>query len=285
MTAPAFASIILVTLVPIAFSAYMSLNKVSVGAGGMNYAWAGLGNYQAVLRSGAMQYAVAFTVLYTVVTVAAELAIGLAVAVVLDRMTAGRPVVLALLLIPWAMITVISGELWGYIFNGVYGVASAMLVWLHIASHPISFLGSPVPAIATLAFADAWKTIPFVAIVLLGGLRMIDRELYAAAAVDGAGKLRTLFRITFPLLRPAFATAAVFRVLQAFGLFDLPFVLTQGGPGHSTQSVAILAYNVMFQDLNFGAGSAIATITTLLVLIAAIALLRVFRFQADETGR
>lgn len=99
-------------------------------------------------------------------------------------MTAGRPVVLALLLVPWAMITVISAELWGYIFNGAYGVANGILVDLHIISQPISFLSSPLSAMAVLMLADVWKTTPFVAIIVLGGLQLIDRDLYAAAAVD-----------------------------------------------------------------------------------------------------
>ena len=281
LTAPAFVIIGVVTLFPVLFSIFISLNTVTLGLHGLQYSWAGLANYSLVVKSSLMHYALSFTAGYTAVSVLVELVLGVAVAVVLDRMTAGRPVVLALLLVPWAMITVISAELWGYIFNGAYGVANGILVDLHIISQPISFLSSPLSAMAVLMLADVWKTTPFVAIIVLGGLQLIDRDLYAAAAVDGANALKTFLRITAPLLKPAIVTAGVFRVLQAFGLFDLPFVLTSGGPGHSTESVAVVAYNAMFQNLDFGAGSAVASITALLVIIVAVFLIKVFRFSQD----
>jgi len=120
-----------------------------------------------------------------------------------------------------------------------------------------------------------------VAIIALGGLQMIDRELYQAAAIDGAGPIARFRAITLPLLRPALVTALTFRVLQSFGLFDLPFVLTHGGPGHTTETVGVLAYNVLFGDLNFGAGAAISSVTTLLVLVAALVFFKVLGFAKE----
>ncbi|MES1170005.1 MAG: sugar ABC transporter permease, partial [Leifsonia sp.] len=143
-------------------------------------------------------------------------------------------------------------------------------------------LGTNVSAITALMAADVWKTTPFVVMIVLAGLVMIPRDYYEAAEVDGAGGWTIFWKITFPQLRPTIALAVLFRVLQAFGLFDLPFVLTSGGPGTSTESLAILAYNAMFRDLDFGPGAAVATSTALLVVIGCLVFLKVFRAQATE---
>jgi multiple sugar transport system permease protein len=237
------------------------------------------------LASDVFWHAVVFTVLFTVATVVVEMCLGVAVAQVIDRMTVGRTFAIVSMLVPWAVITVISAQLWSYIFNGVYGIANAALMWLHIIHEPTSFLSTATPAMVALGIADVWKTTPFIAIIALGGLQMIDRELYDAASIDGAGPVAKFRRITLPLLRPALVTALTFRVLQSFGLFDLPFILTHGGPGRSTQTVGVLAYDVLFGDLNFGAGAAISTLTTLMVLIAALIFFRLLglgRHVADD---
>jgi multiple sugar transport system permease protein len=175
------------------------------------------------------------------------------------------------------MITVINAELWGYIYEGTYGAAGA-LVGLH------DILGIPIQAIIGLMIADIWKTTPFVAIIVLAGLMMLPGDIYEAAEVDGSSGWSTFWRITVPLLRPTLALAVLFRVLQAFGLFDLPFVMTNGGPGHSTTSLAILGYKVIFQDLHFGTGAAVATTTALLVLIGCLISLRAFKVQVGKEG-
>ncbi|MHB1433154.1 MAG: carbohydrate ABC transporter permease, partial [Streptosporangiaceae bacterium] len=185
-----------------------------------------------------------------------------------------------LLLIPWAMITVISAELWGYIYNGTYGVYQYLTGVVGLG-HPV-ILGTPTGAIAGMMVADIWKTTPFVAIIVLAGLVMLPGDVYEAAEMDGASGWTTFWRITLPLLRPTIALAVMFRVLQAFGLFDLPYVLTGGGPGYSTNSLAILGYNAMFKNLDFGPGAAVATSTALLVLLGCLASLRVFRVQVGK---
>jgi multiple sugar transport system permease protein len=282
LTAPALVVVALVTLVPIAFSVFLSLSAVRPGVDGFQFTFIGFENYVEALENPAVWSALSFTGIYTVVSVAIEIALGLAVAVVIDRMTRGAGAVLAMLLVPWAMITVVSAQLWSYIFNGVYGIANYLLVVLHIAPEPVTFLGNPSGAFLALLVADAWKTVPFVALIMFGGLRAIDKELYAAARLDGAGGVRILGQITIPLLRQSIITAVVFRVLQAFGIFDLPFVLTNGGPGTATQSIAMLGYNALFQDLNVGYGAAIACITTVVVVLFAVLFLRSFR--VDESN-
>jgi trehalose/maltose transport system permease protein len=279
-SAPALLVIALVTIFPIVYSIVMSASNVTVTGSGVSLNGFTGHNYSVVVHAAQWRYALFFTIFYTVVTVAVEVALGTCIALVLERLTAGRGWMMALLLVPWSMITVINAQLWSYIYNPTYGIADTIFSHLGLGTPVI--LGTRVPAIAALMVADIWKTTPFVAIIVLAGLVMLPQDLYEAAEVDGSTGWTTFWRITFPLLRPTIALAVLFRVLQAFGLFDLPFVLTNGGPGYSTQSLAILAYNAMFRDLEFGPGAAVAFSTALLVVLGCIAFLKVFRAQVGR---
>ena len=276
-SAPALIIIAAVTIFPIIYSVAMSLSNVNVTGNGFSlngFTWS---NYSLVVQSPKWHYALGFTLVYTFVTVLVELVLGTMIALVLQRLTAGRGWMMALLLIPWSMITVINAELWQYIFNSTYGVATYLFGLNNV-------LGTPTPAIIALMIADIWKTTPFVAIIVLAGLVMLPGDIYEAAEVDGSSGWSTFWRITVPLLRPTLALAVLFRVLQAFGLFDLPYVMTSGGPGTSTTSLAILGYNVMFTNLAFGPGAAVAVTTALLVLLGCLISLRAFKVQVGSEG-
>jgi len=281
-TAPSLIIIGAVTIFPIIYSVVLSLSNATVSGNGVALNGFTTSNYSEVLHSSKWHYALGFTIIYTLITVLVELALGTMIALVLERMVAGRGFMMALLLIPWSMITVINAELWGYIYQGTYGVADAILNAVGLGSPNI--LGTPTPAIIGLMIADIWKTTPFVAIIVLAGLVMLPGDVYEAAEVDGSSGWSTFWRITVPLLRPTLALAVMFRVLQAFGLFDLPYVLTNGGPGTSTTSLAILGYNVIFKNLSFGPGAAVATTTALLVLLGCLLSLRTFRVQVGKEG-
>jgi len=276
-SAPALIIIIAVTIFPIVYSVVLSLSNVTVTGNGINLGGATGSNYVQVVENSTWQYALGFTIIYTVITVLVELVLGTLIALVLQRLAAGRGWMMALLLIPWSMITVINAELWQYIYEGTYGVAGA-LFGLH------DILGNSLQAIIGLMIADIWKTTPFVAIIVLAGLVMLPGDIYEAAEVDGSSGWSTFWRITVPLLRPTLAIAVLFRVLQAFGLFDLPFVMTNGGPGTATTSLAILGYKAIFQNLDFGTGAAVATTTALLVLIGCLISLRGFKLQVGKEG-
>jgi trehalose/maltose transport system permease protein len=281
-SAPALIVIAGVTIFPIVYSVIMSLNTVTVTGSGFSLDGFTFSNYNLLIHSSLWRDALFFTLYYTLVTVVVELILGTCIALVLERLAAGRGWMMALLLIPWSMITVINAELWAYIYNGTYGVADYILGALGFG-HPV-ILGTPTSAIIGLMIADIWKTTPFVAIIVLAGLVMLPGDVFEAAEVDGSSSWQTFWRITLPLLRPTIALAIIFRVLQAFGLFDLPYVMTGGGPGTATQSLAILAYNALFKNLAFGPGAAVATSTALLVLLACLASLRVFRVQVGQEG-
>jgi multiple sugar transport system permease protein len=276
-SAPALIIVIAVTIFPIVYSVVLSLSNVTVTGNGISLGGATGSNYVQVVENSTWQYALGFTIIYTIITVLVELVLGTLIALVLQRLAAGRGWMMALLLIPWSMITVINAELWQYIYEGTYGVAGA-LFGLH------DILGNSLQAIIGLMVADIWKTTPFVAIIVLAGLVMLPGDIYEAAEVDGSSGWSTFWRITVPLLRPTLAIAVLFRVLQAFGLFDLPFVMTNGGPGTATTSLAILGYKAIFQNLDFGTGAAVATTTALLVLIGCLISLRGFKVQVGKDG-
>jgi len=282
LTAPALIVVGAVTIFPILFSVIMSLSNVNVTGTGFKLSGVTVSNYSVLIHSDLWRYSLGFTIVYTIITVAVEVVLGTLIALVLERLAVGRSWMMALLLIPWSMITVINATLWGYIYNPTYGVLDDILSHLGLGTPAV--LGTPVPAIIALMVADIWKTTPFVAIIVLAGLVMLPQDLYEAAEVDGATGWWTFWRITFPLLRPTIALAVLFRVLQAFGLFDLPFVLTTGGPGHSTTSLVMLGYNTMLADFDFGPGAAVATSTAVLVLIGCLAFLRVFRAQVGRNA-
>ena len=281
-TAPALLIVAGVTIFPIVYSVVISLSNATVSGNGIALNGFTLSNYSLVLKNSTWHYALAFTIIYTLITVLVELVLGTLIALVLERLTAGRGFMMALLLIPWSMITVINAELWGYIYQGTYGVADAILNAVGLGSPNI--LGQSTSAIIGLMIADIWKTTPFVAILVLAGLVMLPGDVYEAAEVDGSSGWSTFWRITVPLLRPTLALAVLFRVLQAFGLFDLPYVLTNGGPGTATTSLAILGYNAIFKNLSFGPGAAVATTTALLVLLGCLLSLRTFRVQVGKEG-
>jgi multiple sugar transport system permease protein len=276
-SAPALIIVLAVTIFPIVYSVVLSLSNVTVSGNGISLGGATGSNYVQVVKNSTWQYALGFTIIYTIITVLVEVVLGTLIALVLQRLAAGRGWIMALLLIPWSMITVINAELWQYIYEGTYGVAGA-LFGLH------DILGNSLQAIIGLMIADIWKTTPFVAIIVLAGLVMLPGDLYEAAEVDGSSGWSTFWRITVPLLRPTLAIAVLFRVLQAFGLFDLPFVMTNGGPGTATTSLAILGYKAIFQNLDFGTGAAVATTTALLVLIGCLISLRGFKIQVGKEG-
>lgn len=282
MLSPALLVIAAVTLFPIGYSVWMSLNTINSTFTGFQFKFSGWTNYNIVFQSSLFWQALWFTTMYAFVTVIVELALGMLMALALNQPIRGRGLAIAVMLVPWTLITVISAQMWGYIYNGIYGVLNYVLMSLHIINAPFLWLGSPVSATISMMVADVWKTTPFVTMILLAGLQLIPSELYEAAKIDGSSAWHSFWRVTFPLLRPSIGLAALFRILQAFGLFDLPFVLTGGGPGTSTTSIAMLAYKAIFSDGEFGPGTAVAVVTVGLVIALALVSLKALRTQVGE---
>lgn len=282
MLLPSAIVIAVVTIFPILYSIYMSFNNIQLTLNGFQMKWIGLHNYNILVHAPVFWHSVWFTAYYAVVTVIVELILGMLIALAINNVQRLKNISLVVMLIPWSLITVISAQMWAYIYNGVYGVLNYILQGFHIIGAPHNWMGTTTSAIIAMMVADIWKTTPFVVIILLGGLQMISSEYYEAAVIDGANKWQTFWRITFPLLRSSVALAALFRILQAFGMFDLPFVLTGGGPGTSTQTLAMLGEQTLFSDLHFGTGTAVAVSTVVIVLVVCLIFLSAFRSLVEE---
>ncbi|WP_203935681.1 carbohydrate ABC transporter permease [Planosporangium mesophilum] len=242
------------------------------------YPFLGLANYAAVLSDGRVWTAAGHTLYFTVVSTAAELVFGMGLALLLAAPLKLRWLFRSIVILPWALPTIVNGAMWRLILNAEYGVLNAVLTQLGLADGYRSWLGSdPFVALNMVVAADVWKNTSLVAFFLLAGLSTIPRELYEAARVDGAGAVRSFLRITLPLLVPTVAIVLVLRTIEAFKVFDIVYVMTGGGPASGTQTITFFTYLQAFSSQRFSVGSALAYLTVLAVLALAMVYLRLLR--------
>ncbi len=240
-------------------------------------------NYIRMVNDGRFWHSIWNTSVFTFVSIACELVIGMLIALVLDQSFRGRGLVRTVSLIPWALPTAVMGLAWAWIFNDQYGVANDVL--RIIGFDGITWLGEPTWAMVALIVADIWKTTPFIAIILLAGLQSISGDLYEAHSIDGATPWQSFWQITVPLVAPQIIIALLFRFAQAFGIFDLVQVMTGGGPAGATETVSIYIYATVRRYLDFGYGAALVVVTFMLLILAvAIASFFLSRTRINVTG-
>ncbi len=220
------------------------------------------------------------TMVFTASSVLLELLLGTALALLLDRSFRGRGAVRAIVLLPWALPTAVMALAWAWIFNDSFGVANDLLQRSGLAHGPIAWLSEPASAMAALVIADVWKTTPFVALIVLAGLQGIPAEVLEAARIDGLSAPQRFRRVVLPLLVPSLLVAALFRAAQAYGAFDLVYVMTGGGPGGSTETVSLYAFQATFRYLDSAYGAAVALAGFLIALVLAAASTRLARAHA-----
>jgi multiple sugar transport system permease protein len=254
---PALLLLSLVTVYPIFFVFYLSLHRKLLIFDISRFV--GLENYLFLLGDNRFWNALKNTLYFTAVSVSLELILGLLIAILLQRSFRLKGLVRALVLIPWAIPTVVSAKMWEWIYNTDFGILN------YIVGSKLNWLGNPFLALNAAVFMDVWKTTPFVAILLMAGLQVIPQELYQAAKVDGAGRWDTFKTITLPLLKPVILVVLLFRTLDAFRIFDAIYVLTGGGPANTTETLSIYAYKVLFQTLQFGYGSTLSVVVFLCI--------------------
>jgi multiple sugar transport system permease protein len=231
----------------------------------------GFDNFSFLLRDDRFWNALYNTVYFTAVSVAIELILGLSIAILLNRAFTGRGLMRSIILIPWAIPTVVSAKIWEWMYNSDFGILN------HVLGLNINWLGSAFWAMNAAIFMEVWKTTPFVALLLMAGLQTIDGDLYKSARVDGASGWYIFRRITIPLLTPVILIVLIFRTLDAFRVFDAIYVLTGGGPANTTETLSIYAYKVLFQTLQFGYGSAISIAIFFCVGVITILYVRLLR--------
>jgi multiple sugar transport system permease protein len=278
LCAPAVVVMLAVTAYPILYAVWLSLQRADLRFPAAS-AFVGLTNYLTVLRSGLWWQAVANTLIITVVSVAIELVFGMAIALVMHRALIGRTAVRTAVLIPYGIITVVAAFSWRFAWTPSLGYLPR---WLHLNSDPLTAHAS---SLAIIILAEVWKTTPFMSLLLLAGLALVANELLEAARVDGATAWQRFTNVILPVMKPAILVAVLFRVMDAFRIFDNIFILTQGS--NSTQSVSILGYDQLFVGLNLGIGSAMSVLIFVMIAIIGFGFIKGFGAAAPgmDTGR
>jgi ABC-type sugar transport system permease subunit len=243
--------------------------------------WPGVGlrNYTTALSSPGFWSAVERTAYFSFLSTALELVLGMGIALLLYAPLRMRWLFRTIVVLPWALPTIVNGALWRYMFDANYGPINAALTQLHLLGAYKSWLSSPFGALNIVILSDVWKNTSLVAFFLLAGLTTIPGELYEAARVDGVSAWQAFLRITLPLLRPAIVVVLVLRTIESFKVFDIIYVMTGGGPANGTQSVTFYTYQQAFSDEYFGYGSALAYIVVLFILVLAALYIRALRSE------
>ena len=271
---PAVILMLAVTAYPIGYAIWLSLQRYNL-ASPADIKFVGLANYQTILTDKYWWTAFFVTLAITVISVAIEFALGLALALVMHRTIFGRGVVRTAILIPYGIVTVAASYSWYYAWTPGTGYLANLLP---DGSAPLT---QQIPSLAVIIGAEVWKTTPFMALLLLAGLALVPDDLLKAAEVDGAGAWTRLTRVIIPLIKPAILVALLFRTLDAFRIFDNIYVLTAGS--NDTASVSILGYDNLFKAFNIGLGSAISVLVFAAVAIIAFVFIKLFGAAAPGT--
>jgi multiple sugar transport system permease protein len=284
MLAPSLLVIAAVAAYPIGYAFWLSLTEYSLRVPD-RWRFVGFDNYSEAFSSPEFWDALTTTFVFSGISVALELVIGLGMALCMHETFKGRGLLRTVVLVPWAILTVVTAITWRTIFEPELGLAPVMLDKLGLPGADTVWLGEEPYALAVMIFADVWKTSPFMALLILAGLQVIPDELYDAAKVDGATTWQRFRRITLPLLKPAILVALIFRTLDALRIFDLPFVLTRGANGTSTLS--LIAQQELTTNRLIGLGSALSVLTFVIVMAVAFLYIRTvggnIRALAEET--
>jgi ABC-type sugar transport system permease subunit len=270
LIAPTVLVLLAVTGFPLLYNLWNSVNHVNL-AEPDQAGFAGTANYAALLSSAEFLDALARTLVFTAVSVTVQMVAGLVVAMVLHQRFRGRGLVRAAVLIPWAVPTVVAATSWKTMLDPQTGVVNFLF------GTDTALLANEWTAWIAIGVADGWKTVPFVAIILLAGLQAIPGDIYEAARVDGATSWRAFRRLTLPLLRPALMVALIFRTLSALLIFDVIFMLTGGGPGDTTETLSYLTWQEFLRNSDFGVGGALSIVLMVLSLVVAGLYGRLFR--------
>ena len=271
LVAPAVILMVAVTAYPIGYAVWLSLQRYNLAQPG-DTAFVGLDNYITVLSDGYWWSALAVTLAITVVSVAIELVLGLALALVMHRTIFGKGLVRTVILIPYGIVTVAAAYSWYYAWTPGTGYLANLL------PDGTAPLTEQIPSLAVVVLAEVWKTTPFMALLLLAGLALVPDDLLKAAQVDGASAWQRLTRVILPMIKPAILVALLFRTLDAFRIFDNIYVLTGGS--NSTASVSILGYDNLFRGFSIGLGSAISVLVFICVAIIAFIFIKLFGASA-----
>ena len=275
---PSLVFVSVFTLYPILESFRLSFYRMILTLPWLGQKMVGWENYVDLWTDPVAWQALRTTLVFVGVTVPSELLVGLGMALVMNEAFRGRGVLRAIVLIPWAIPTVVSSQMWRFIFNDRYGLFNFILFGGDTAQY-VAPLADPQFAMLAIMAAEIWKTAPFAALIILAGLQTISDEVYEAASIDGANSWQKFRHVTLPLLWPALLLALLFRTIDALRVFDLVFVMTQGGPADATNVLQFYGYKKTFAEGMIGYGSTIAVTVFMISLILALAYLRALKSE------
>ncbi len=279
LVAPSIIVVALVALYPLLQSFRLSFTNARFGSPRPEV-FVGFDNYVRLFNDDVFLAALQHTVVFTVASVAVETVLGIAIALIINSNFTGRGVIRTSMLIPWAIPTVVSSQLWRFMYNQDNGVINDLLVnRLRILDQPVAWIANPTTSLPAIIAVDVWKTTPFMALLLLAGLQIIPGDVYEAATVDGANKWQQFWQITLPLLRPALLVALIFRTLDAFRVFDVIFVMK--GTALDTISLAIYARQTMIDEQFLGRGAAASVLIFLCIALLVVIYTRLVRVEEE----
>ncbi|WP_340279023.1 sugar ABC transporter permease [Pantoea agglomerans] len=285
LLAPMLLVMLLLTAWPLLRTIWLSFTDAALIGSGETPAWIGLENYLYALSDPDFRASIWRTLYFTLVSVTVEGIIGVLVALLLNQKFIGRNVLRVLVILPWALPTIVNAMMWRLNFNPDYGSINALLSQLGIIDGYRSWLGSPEAALNAVMFADIWKNYPLVTLLVLAALQSIPEDLFEAARLDGASAWRRFRAITFPAIVAPLGVALVLRTIDAFKIFDIIFVMTRGGPVDSTKTLSFFVYQESFSYLRAGSGAAYAILMTLMcALLITLYLLMLWHQRRRSTA-
>ncbi len=276
MILPALLLLVVIGIVPIVITVSYSF-QYKVLTDPLDTHFVGLDNYVTLLSSKLFWEVLCNTFVFAVLSMVFELVIGFIGAMLMNSAKKFVGVIRTAVLIPWAIPGIIIAYMFSFMFNDQLGVVNQLLQTVHLIDAPVSWLTNGTTAMLAVVLADTWKQFPYISLMIFAGLQTIPKDVYEAAQIDGAGKAATFFRITLPNLKGILLIVLLFRTMGAIRIFDIIFGITGGGPANSTATLLFQAYKYLFGDMNFGLGSALSTIITILILICSFVYIKVLK--------
>ncbi|AJY76894.1 carbohydrate ABC transporter permease [Paenibacillus beijingensis] len=241
----------------------------------------GLQNYAELLSDPDFWGSFGRTIYFSLASIAMELVLGLLIALLLNENIKGKTFLRTIIILPWAVPTIVNAAMWKWIYHPEYGALNAFLKQLHLISSYQSWLSSPWLAMQMVILADVWKMTPFVVIFILASLQMANKGVYEAASIDGAGLVRRFFVLTLPYLKPTLLVLLVMRTMESFKVFDLIYALTQGGPANGTMVLTYQAYLKAFANLQYSQGATISYLIAMMIVLLTVMYVRILKTEEE----
>ncbi len=283
LSLPSVLIVLGVLILPILYSLFLSFHNLVLSS--RTYEPVGLQNYISMFHDSSFISSIKMTLLFTALSVAAEMVVGIAVALVLNQEFWGRGFVRGLMILPWAMPGVVNAIMWQWIFNSNYGALNGLLTKMGVIDRYQVWLAKPTSAFICVLAANIWKETPYVVLLAIAALANISKDLYEAAAIDGASSWKSFWKITLPLIRPVVLILLITKTIWALQTFDLVYIMTKGGPMGVTEFIAFYIQKTSFKFLKFGYGSAMSYTVFMICFVLTMIYIKCFMGQDEDEGK